>query len=139
MGELDNIKRKCRMLKGCEKIESITSLKGAVEMLYTPQGREFFKKTGFPDIETLRSVSHKTDCGIVADEGRCSVGYHDVIITGDTNATLYASKPTKLYRVIVAHGATVRIVASQYAVVTATNIGGNIAVSNDGTAKVTIE
>ena len=154
MTGIDDIKAMALASGACNKVLGITSIKEAVELLMTPQGREFALKTGFP---TLRVWSSNKDALkdwnkqsanplydfqsklVAINEPSCRGNNIDMIIVGDTKCTSNFSNPYRLYHLIVMHGAEVEIYASNYAVVTVTNIGAIVKIHNDGTAHVTVE
>lgn len=139
---MDELKKCLTRYGACRLADGISSLESAVRMMFTPQGREFCVKTGFPTLEFLRAHKEELNTirGIYIDAGLVRVHYnHDVLIAGETAATLYANKPDRLYKMIAMHGATAYIKAKNYAVVTATEIKGDVVIQNDSTAKVIIE
>lgn len=143
MDSIDTIKRKGAALGACGLIEGIRSLHDAMDLLFSAQGREFLKKSGFPDLRLMRRLRSRVpsapDTAVAVDKGRTDIGSHNALVAGKTSATLRASSPERLYRIIVAHGASLHIELSDYAVATVTNAGGTITIKNDGTAKITIE
>ncbi|MBD5319356.1 MAG: hypothetical protein HDS07_00420 [Bacteroides sp.] len=141
MIKIDDIKAMAYTLGACNKVESINSIADAVGLLLTPQGREFALKTGFPSIELWRTTANHIllpDC-VFLDEDKRGVDESDVVIVGESSVSIVADKPIKLYHIIAMHGAEVEINASNYAVVTVTSINATVRITNDGTAKVTVE
>lgn len=138
---LEEIINAARRYKACEKASAITDAASAVAAILSPQGREFALHTGYPRLEDLRASAEvwKDIPEVSVDKGRVDSSAHETIAAGDTEAVVAASGPERLYRVMAMHGAKVRIEARDYAVVTATNVGGEIEVANDGTAVVNIE
>lgn len=139
---MKELRRYLNGLGACDLKDDVDSLESAIRMMFTPQGREFCIKTGFPTIEFLRK--HKDELntipGVYIDAGLVRThDEHEVLAAGDSAVTFYADKPDALYKVIAMHGATAYIRASGYAVATGTDIKGDIMCKNDGTAKVTIE
>ncbi len=129
-------------LGACGLAEGIENLKGAVRMLFTSQGREFAIKTGFPTLAFLREHREELNAirGVYIDTGLVRAhGEHEVLVAGEAAVTFFADSPDAIYKVIAMHGATACIRGSGYAVVTATEIKGDIMQQNDGTAKITIE
>lgn len=138
---MEELKKYLNGLGACSLKGDVDSLESAVRMMFTPQGREFCIKTGFPTLDFLRKhkdklVSNRT---MLIDMMSKAIDEHEICAAGDSVVTLYADKPDAIYKAIALHGATIIVRASRYAVVTATEIGGEIYVVNDGTAKVTIE
>lgn len=139
---MDELKKYLNGLGACSLKGEVDSLESAIRMMFTPQGREFCIKTGFPTLDFLRKHKEELNAipGVFIDCGYTYISSrHNVLAAGDTALTLMADKPTAIYKPIAMHGATVVINASCYAVVLAAEIKAGIEVFNDGTAKVTIE
>lgn len=138
---MDELKKYLNGLGACSLKGEVDSLDSAVRMMFTPQGREFCVKTGFPTLDFLRK--HKDELvsnrAMLIDMIAKAIDEHEICAAGDSAVTLYADKPDAIYKAIAMHGARIIVRASRYAVVTATEVGGKIFVINDGTAKVTIE
>lgn len=144
---MEELKRYLNGLGACNLKEEVDSLESALRMMFTPQGREFCIKTGFPTIEFLRARKAELNAmpGVYIDSGNITVqplgpNTPNQLISGDSQAVLHISQPTILHHVIVAHNASLALHAGEYAVVTVTVVGEcEVNVINDGTAKVTIE
>lgn len=144
---MEELKKYLNGLGACSLKGEVDSLESAVRMMFTPQGREFCIKTGFPTLDFLRKHKEELNAipGVFIDEGRIGPScipdnVTNILISGDTKAYLYASKPTHLHKIIVAHNANLDLLAEDFAVVTITEIGDvQTEISNDGTAKITIE
>lgn len=139
---MDELMKYINGLGACSLKGEVDSLESAIRMMFTPQGREFCVKTGFPTLDFLRKHKDELNAipGVYIDAGLVRTrDEHEVLVAGDSTVTFYANKPDDLYKVIAIHGATAHIHASGYAVVTGTIIKGDIMCKNDGTAKVTIE
>ena len=141
MTGIDNIKKTALELCACKKVESINSISDAIDLLMTPQGREFAIKTGFPSLEVWRENERRVKDiqEIYLDLKNVLVINHDCICIGDSVISVELDNPDKLYHVIAMHGAEVEINASNYAVVTVTSINATVKITNDGTAKVTVD
>lgn len=144
---MEELKRYLNGLGACNLKEEVDSLESALRMMFTPQGREFCIKTGFPTLEFLRKHKEELNAipGIFIDEGRIGpssipANVTNILISGDTKAYLYVSKPIHLHKIIVAHNAKLDLLAEDFAVATITEIGEvQTEISNDGTAKIMIE
>lgn len=144
---MEELMRYLNGLGACQLKDEVDSLESAIRMMFTPQGREFCVKTGFPTLDFLRE--HKEDLndihGVFIDCGNFTLHSLDsqclnLLLSGSTIASIRISKPTHLYKIIVAYNAKLTLHAEDYAVVTVTKIGeAEIEIINDGTAKVTIE
>ena len=148
MTGIDDIKAMALAYGACNKVLGITSIKEAVELLMTPQGREFAVKNGFPTLDTWQEVWDKmpedeeprlSGIYILVDSVKAILHNEDCIVVGKSTLSVEFNKPDKLHYIIAMHGATVEIKASNYAVVTVTSINATVRIINDGTAKVTVE
>lgn len=148
MTGINEIKAIALAYGACEKVSSISSINEALSLLMTPQGREFALKTGFPSYDICRKVRDKlpededtriNGIHVLVDTVKTILHNEDCIAVGITNLTVDFNRPDKLHHVIAMHGAKVEIHASNYAVVTVTNINGDVKITTDGTAKVTVE
>lgn len=138
---MDELKKYLNGLGACDLKGEVDSLESAIRMMFTPQGREFCIKTGFPTLDFLRR--HKGELissrAMLIDTIAKTIDEHEICAAGDSVVEFHADKPDAIYKAIVMHGAIINIHASGYAVITATEIGGKINIINDGTAKVIIE
>ena len=109
----------------CNRSSKVSDWKSLSWMFFTPQGREFCEENNFPTHAMFREMKDDVaqygvfvDCGDVqiANEGNVS-------LIGETSAELTYSGTTKVYKVILMHGAKARIRASNYAVILLVNIG----------------
>lgn len=148
MTGINDIKEKALELGACDKVISITSISDAVKLLLTPQGREFALKTGFPTYEACRKVwdelpededTQINGIHFLVDSVKTILHNEDCIAVGISNLLVDFNRPDRLHHVIAMHGAKVEVHASNYAVVTVTNIGSTVRISNDGTAHVIVE
>lgn len=141
MTGINDIKKSAFELGACDKVESINSIKDAIDLLMTPQGREFALKTGFPTLEVWREHADKVNAtpGVFLDTFNVNVGNHDCVAIGNTNLHANLSGVDQLYHVIAMHGAEVEINASNYSVISICSVNADITIHNDGTAKVIVE
>ncbi|ROT19572.1 hypothetical protein EEL53_10020 [Muribaculaceae bacterium Isolate-114 (HZI)] len=144
---MEELKRYLNGLGACDLKDNVDSLESAIRMMFTPQGREFCVKTGFPTLEFLRKHKEELNAipGVFIDDGRITPSFipdnvTNILISGDTKAYLCVSKPTHLHKIIVAYNAKLCLSAEVFAVATITEIGEvHTEIANDGTAKVIIE
>lgn len=147
MNGIEEIKHNLDLLKACDMAHGISGFKDAVDILFTPQGREFFMNTGYPSHQEL--IAHYSDLadipGMFIDCGNVILKHTpdnmaNLLVSGNSQVKLRISKPTVLHRIVVAHNASVELNVGEYAVATITIVGEcEVNVINDGTAKVTIE
>ena len=138
---IDDIQKSALSLGACDLVKFLNSIEDAVELLMTPQGREFALKTGFPTLEVWRANAEKVNATprVFLDTLNVNVGNHDCVAIGNTKLHVNLNGVDQLYHVIAMHGAEVEINASNYAVVTVTSIKATVRITNDGTANVTVE
>lgn len=140
---IEDIRKNALRLGACAKAKELGSIKEAVDLLLTPQGREFAMKTCFPDLATWRENPYEVDNTemVLLDMGSDNYAENeDCIAVGNTTLEILFDNPDRLYHVMAMHGAKIIIKARNYAVVTVTNVRGKIRVINeDGTAVITEE
>ena len=142
MTGINDIKKSALSLGACDKINDIRDIKDAIGLLLTPQGREFALHTGFPNLEVWRMHPYEVDRSemVLLDMGVDNFSENeDYIVVGNTSLEAKFDSPDKLHHIIAMHGAEVEIKVSNYAVVTVTSINATVRITNDGTAKVTVE
>lgn len=114
----------CTLLKGNETLPELLAL------FVTPQGIEFYQKTGFPTIETLRQFKGRQAqvAGVYIDEGEIEIHNAKVaVLIGATHAKLtYNDAADVGHQVIAMCGAMGEVSASNWAVVFVNEIGGAI-------------
>lgn len=138
---MEEILKTLHRLNACDVSSQITDIKTAIGVLLTPQGREFALNTNYPTLAAFRentAILADMD-NVYVDSGTVITDNHNVVAVGNSDVTLYAIGTDALYHVMAMHGANVKIDARNYAVVTATSIGGNIEYTNDGTAVIVME
>lgn len=139
---INDIKTDARRLGACGMINGLASIREAVNLLMTPQGREFALKTGFPSLEIWRNNMEEISsfADVLLDKGNCSVSNCDFVAVGDSDVNASFSGVGQLYHVVAMHGAKVRVKASNYAVITVTSVSSSVEISNeDNTAFINIE
>lgn len=139
---IEEIRNQALGLGACDKAKDIGSVKEAVDMLLTPQGREFAMKTGFPTLDAWRANARDVKAlgYVFLDSGKASWFNQDLIAVGNTDFELTLNGSGRLYKVIAMHGAKVTVTAKEYAVATVTSIDATVEVINeDGTAVITQE
>ena len=125
--------RVCSMFKGTETVEEVLAL------FTTPQGIEFCTKHSFPTIEMCRKFKGETAerLGIFVEEDVRIANYPIVVLVGNCHAELEYNDPDKRHQVILMHGASASIKASNWAVVFVNNAsGGSVEIEATDNAKV---
>lgn len=137
--DISDIMHEAIDLGACEKTNSVSSWKTLSWLFFSPQGMEFCEKNNFPTLSMFRDMDDEiASNGIFVDAGVIQRNNDSVIACiGNTDARLVFDDPTKIHKVIVMHGATVFIVARNYAVVKLVNIGNNkVSISKDSSSVI---
>ena len=58
---IEEIKQKAKACGGCELIDKVETWQDAADLLFSPQGQEFFQKTGYPDSKAINSIGKEVD------------------------------------------------------------------------------
>lgn len=128
--EVKDVFRAANRLGACSLFTGKESVEELLHLFTTPQGLEFYQKTGFPSIEIARQFSgdDAQKAGIYIDAGDIEIqGAAVVVLVGNTHAKLtYNDAAEFKHNVTVMHGAAAEVVASNYAVVFTCNLGGTI-------------
>lgn len=135
---LKKILTEARNLGACKKIDKILSWKDLIDAFYTPYGTEFMAKKDFPSIDTFRTYKGiLVKRGIYVDAGNLTFFNNaNVGLVGKTTATIRYYGTGALNILVVMKGAVANIEASGHAVVKVYNIGGEVNITKDKTAKI---
>ena len=116
--------RSCNMFKGNETLEQV------LKLFSSTQGIEFCTKHSFPSIDMCRKFKGPTaeNLGIYVDEDVKVNNRHLVILIGNCHAELEYNMPGIRYQVVLMHGATAHIKASNWTVVFVNKDGGGEAI-----------
>lgn len=136
---ISDIQAAALLLGACDKINDVDSWASLCRLFFTSQGQEFCEQHNFPTIETFREIKDdvREQC-VFVDCGDIEVPSQPyTCIVGDTQATIKASGVKYRHTIILMHGASATIEASDYAVVRVVNIsGGSVNINKDNTVKV---
>ena len=136
---IEDIMHEAIDLGACEKTNNVSSWKTLAWLFFSPQGLEFCSKRNFPTLPMFRQMgSELSDNSIFVDAGVIQRNNDTAIaLIGNTDARLVFDDSTKVHKVVVMHGATVFIVARNYAVVKLVNIGDNkVSISKDSSSVI---
>ena len=123
----------------CENASKATDWKSLAWLLFSPQGVEFCEKHNFPSLNQFQAIAdeNSTQHGVYIDKGVVKQDNCDIALIGDTRGEIVFDDASRVHKVIVMHGASVFIVARNYAVVRVYNIGDNkVDVHRDKTAVI---
>lgn len=129
-----------RAMGACGLIDDAHDVVGSINLMFKPQGREFCAAHAFPTLEQFRAMRTTApdnrvavDCG-----GGSAYNVAQLAVVGNTSMTANYTNTDVLFNLIVAHGAAVKVVAKNYAVVLITTIGktGKIDIETDNTARI---
>lgn len=133
---IHNIINSAHSKGACQKLDKISDYRSLVWAFFSPQGIEFCEKHNYPGIETFRAIKdYVKNRGVYVDRGDVSLkGQRHICLVGNTHATIEAQGVKCVHTVILMHGATATIHASNYAVIKIVNIsGGKVEVIKDKT------
>lgn len=126
-------------LGACDKINDVDGWTSLVGLFFTSQGQEFCEEHNFPTIETFRKIKDNVSAhGVYVDCGNIELpSQPHTCLVGDTHATIKASGVKHIHTILLMHGASATINASNYAVVRVVNISGrSVEIDKDNTVKV---
>lgn len=140
MTEKEIIKEVCdnaRKLGACRLIDTINDIEILSKYIFTPQGLEFCIIHEFPALfvlqqhkEIIEKYGYFVDCGNISRSNDVNI-----VIAGDTCGELTFDDPTCLHKIILMHGARVKINASNYVVLQVYQIGKcHLEINKDQTA-----
>lgn len=112
----------------CEKTGGVSDWRTMSWLFFSPQGLEFCAKNNFPPIDLFRQVDKDMLLlyNIFIDAGTIQrTNDSQIAVIGDTQAELVFDDPTKVHKVVVMHGARVKLITRNYSVIKLVNIGDN--------------
>ena len=134
--EVNEIMRKAIELGACKESGKATDWKSLAWLFFSPQGREFCANHNYPSLNVFRTMKGKVESLGVHIEEVVEESNKDIALIGEGESVLRFYSTEKPYRVILMHGAKVKIYAGMYSVVKVENISGEYEVFNDGTATI---
>lgn len=135
--EVKEILNKAVGLGACAQSSKATDWKSLVWLFFSAQGREFCRDNNYPTLEMFRSMKGNIEAyGVHVEEEVKAINENKAIIGGTAELTYHGAD--KAYKVIIMHGASVRLKVGNYAVVRIENISGSYTVENDGTGRILI-
>ena len=138
MKSIDNIKAKALRIGACDLVSDVEDFASLAKLFFSPQGREFCERHNFPTMTLARRIKTKIKpYDIYVDAGEMTSTKHRIALIGNTHAKVVAKGTEAVYMIILMHGATVEIDASNYAVIKVINIsGGEVAIHKDNTTRL---
>ena len=136
---LDAIIKSASALGACKRLDKITNFRTLTELFFSPQGQEFCQEHNFPSLDEFRRIKDEVkDRGIYIDRGNIVLkGRKHICLAGDTSAEIEASGVEFVHTVILMHGSSATINASNYAVLKIVNISGSeVEINKDKTVVV---
>lgn len=133
---------KAKMLGACGKLDRVSGWRELSDLFFSPQGQEFCENHLFPDIQEWEEIKKNVKAsrfGIFINAGDVmTIGKENIALIGETNAKCYFSTPQKPHTVVLMHGASAQVTASNYAVVRIVRIGTDckVEISKDETVKI---
>lgn len=133
--EVKEVIDKAVELGACNNSGKASDWKSLIWLFFSPQGREFCRDNNYPSMEIFREIKENIrPYGVHVDESTKSANEDKAIIGGTAELTYNGTE--KAYKVIIMHGALIRLKIGNYAVVRIENISGSYTVDNDGTGRV---
>lgn len=139
MRKIANIKKGAKTIGSCNKIRMVTSYESLVRLFFSPQGREFCETHNYPSLDQFREIREEVHpYNVYVDSGDITTSnIHKIALVGNTHATINAQGVEDVYTIILMHGATANVKATNYAVIHIVNIsGGEVAIDTDKTTKI---
>jgi hypothetical protein len=127
--------------KHCDKVTGKETLDDLATLLFTPQGIEFCIDNKFPNIDDVRKLD-KDFCkrhNIVVDDYFEGENINRIAVFGKSNVVLRFNNLDCSYHILAMHGARVKVVAENYAVVFINSRDADIIIDKRDNAKVFID
>jgi hypothetical protein len=131
-----NVIAEAKMKGACGRIDDIQSVASLVELMFSPQGREFCQNTKFLRVDRLNYIANE------AEEHNVFIDKRNIITTAHKSAFIgskgrvLCNGTEAIYNIIVADNSHIEIVATNYAVVMVTSINGSYNITKDKTARI---
>lgn len=139
MKKINDIKTKALTIGACDKICGVTDYASLVKLFFSPQGQEFCEANNFPTHSYFKAIKNDVKpYNVFVDCGDMTIAnIPHIALVGKTHANIRLSGLDSVYTVMLMHGATAHVEASNYAVIKIVNIsGGDVAIHNDNTTKI---
>lgn len=139
MNKINDIKATALSIGACDKICKVTDYASLVKLFFSPQGQEFCETNNFPTHSYFKVIKKDVKPhNVFVDCGQISIfNTPQIALVGKTHAKIKVSGLDSVYTVMLMHGATAEIEASDYAVLKIVNIsGGEVAIHNDNTTRI---
>lgn len=139
METVKDIMKSASLFGACSKSNGVSDWKSLVWLFFSPQGREFCEENNFPSLEMFQGMKeHVEEYGVYVDSGEVKRSNDaNIGLVGNTSATLTFDDNTVVHKVILMHGAKVRIKASRYAVILLVNVGNcDVKIEKDETVVI---
>lgn len=139
MESVSNIMKSALSLGACSNSNGVTDWKSLCWLFFSPQGREFCEESNFPSLEMFKRMKDNVHpYGVFVDSGNINRSNDaNMGVIGNTCAELTYDDNTKVHKIILMHGAKVKIRASNYAVILIVNVGGcEVEVEKDNTVVI---
>lgn len=119
---MTKVARTAKALGACAKTDYAQNIESMAELFFSPQGREFCLRLGYPGIELWREIkAHTPDLekfGIYVDAGNIAVKANEFLaLIGNTYASVEVSGCDVLHHIIAMHKAFAVVTATDHAVI----------------------
>lgn len=115
----------------CKRINGVDTMSELVDLMFSPQGREYCENTKYLKAHRLLEIADE------AEEHNVYIGKKNIISTAHNTAFIgsrgrvLCQGTDAIYNIIIADNAHAEIVATNFAVVMITNIGGTYTITKD--------
>ena len=136
---IKEVMKSASSLGACMNLNGVKDWKRFVNLFFSPMGREFCEAHNFPSIEQFREMGEEAEThNVFVDAGDIELkNLEQVALIGETTANLFFDDNTRVYKVILMHGAKTKIKAMNYAVIMLINMGGcKVEIEKDETVKI---
>lgn len=136
---IETIKMAAHKLGACGMEKNISSYRGLARLLFSPRGSEFCTKHNFPTLQLLQKIKNEAVAyGVYTDVGNIHLSSRkNLCLAGNTSAFIKVSGTRHTHTIILMHGASATINASNYAVLKIINISGmDVKINKDKTVVV---
>lgn len=110
-------------LGACSKVKNIDSLKKAVSLFFSPQGREFCLKHNYPSIDIFRSLGDLSEYNVFVDNNNVNKIDEDIALINSHGELEFTEG---YHKVILMHGSTANIKVGEACRVTVEGEGAKI-------------
>ena len=117
---MKEIINKAKQRGACQRIADVNNYTSAINLFFSPQGREFCISNNFPTLTDWQRLSKAKlrEHNILVDADNITINSNGMVgIVGNTKAKIYATDPSKIHYIVAMHGCSIDVIASDYTIV----------------------